>query len=65
MTDRELVEIAAEVLHKAKHAVAFTGAGISVASGIPPFGGKDGIWNKYDPIYLERAFFNKKPSNHG
>jgi NAD-dependent deacetylase len=61
MVDHELIGIAAEMLRKAKHAVAFTGAGISVASGIPPFRGKDGLWNKYDPIYLEIDFFHKKP----
>jgi NAD-dependent deacetylase len=61
MVENELIEIAAEMLRTAKHAVAFTGAGISVASGIPPFRGKDGLWNKYDPIYLEIGFFHKKP----
>ena len=32
-----------------KNAVAFTGAGMSVESGIAPFTGPGGIWSKYDP----------------
>lgn len=53
--------MAAQIIRKAKYTVAFTGAGISVASGIPPFRGKNGLWNKTDPIFLEIEFFNKKP----
>ena len=41
--------------------VAFTGAGISVESGIPPFRGNGGIWNTTHPIFMEIEFFNKKP----
>ena len=52
---------AAEIIRKAKYAVAFTGAGISVASGIPPFRGENGLWNTTDPIFLEIEFFRKKP----
>lgn len=52
---------AALLLRKAKYAVAFTGAGISVESGIPPFRGENGLWNTTDPIFLEIEFFQKKP----
>jgi NAD-dependent deacetylase len=38
---------AAEALLAARHAVALTGAGLSVESGIPPFRGPGGIWTKY------------------
>jgi NAD-dependent deacetylase len=60
MENAELIK-AAEIIRKAKYAVAFTGAGISVASGIPPFRGKNGLWNTTDPIFLEIEFFRKKP----
>jgi NAD-dependent deacetylase len=52
---------AAKIIRKAKYGVAFTGAGISVDSGIPPFRGEDGLWSSVDPIYLEIEFFRKKP----
>jgi NAD-dependent deacetylase len=38
---------AAELLGRARSAVALTGAGLSVESGIPPFRGPGGIWTKY------------------
>ena len=43
-------------LSESKKIVFFTGAGISAESGIPPFRGKDGIWNKLKPEEL--ANFN-------
>lgn len=60
MYSEQLIQ-AANLIRKAKYAVAFTGAGISVDSGIPPFRGKNGLWNKVDPIFLEIDYFNKKP----
>jgi NAD-dependent deacetylase len=38
-----------EAIKGSKSTVALTGAGISVASGIPPFRGEGGLWEKYDP----------------
>ena len=59
--DLQKIEQAAELIRKAKYTVAFTGAGISVPSGIPPFRGENGLWNTTDPIFLEIGFFRKKP----
>ena len=41
------IERAAGVLAAARHAVALTGAGLSVESGIPPFRGPGGLWTKH------------------
>jgi len=38
---------AAQILLRARHAVALTGAGLSVESGIPPFRGPGGLWTRY------------------
>ena len=56
----DLIERAAEILNTAKQAVALTGAGISVESGIPPFRGKGGLWEKLDPMKVAHidAFLN-------
>lgn len=61
MLDVAQIENAARLIRQAKYGVAFTGAGISVESGIPAFRGHDGLWNKVDPIYFEIDFFKKKP----
>ena len=53
------IEKAAEKIINSRHCVVFTGAGISVESGIPPFRGEGGLWNKYDPEVLELSFFKK------
>src|SRR4030042_239856 len=55
------IEKVAELIRNSKYAIAFTGAGISVESGIPPFRGDGGIWSSHHPIYLEIDFFRKKP----
>jgi len=36
------LEQAAGIIKNSRHTTAFTGAGISVESGVPPFRGKDG-----------------------
>lgn len=53
----ERLEIAAEWIRESHAAVAFTGAGISVESGIPSFRGSDGIWSRYDPSCLDIQYF--------
>ncbi len=44
--DAQLARVAEE-LCSARYVVAFTGAGMSVESGIPPFRGEGGLWTKY------------------
>lgn len=55
------IQTAADLIKKSKYAVGFTGAGISVESGIPPFTGAGGLWNKYDPKFIELDFFYSDP----
>lgn len=57
------IEKAANILIKARSVVALTGAGISVESGIPPFRGKGGLWEKIDPIkYAHIDAYDKNPA---
>ncbi|HAN17304.1 MAG: RNA polymerase subunit sigma [Bacteroidetes bacterium GWC2_33_15] len=55
------IDSAVELIINSKFAIAFTGAGISVESGIPPFRGKDGLWSKYDPNVLDLNNFFLNP----
>jgi NAD-dependent deacetylase len=48
--DETLLHRAAADIARARRTVALTGAGISVESGIPPFRGKGGLWEKIDPM---------------
>ncbi len=59
--EKEIIE-AAGLIANANHLVAFTGAGISVESGIPPFRGEGGIWSQYDPSILDIDFFSSNPN---
>ena len=47
--DGHLIKRAAEDILNSRKTIAFTGAGISVESGIPAFRGAQGLWEKYDP----------------
>ncbi|MBU0993624.1 MAG: NAD-dependent deacylase [Proteobacteria bacterium] len=47
--DNLIKQVSKEIL-RANKIVAMTGAGISVESGIPPFRGKGGLWEKFDPM---------------
>ena len=55
------IKEAAKRIRNSKRLVAFTGAGISVASGIPPFRGPDGLWSKYDPSCFDIDYFLAHP----
>ncbi|HTP59862.1 MAG TPA: Sir2 family NAD-dependent protein deacetylase [Spirochaetia bacterium] len=57
------ITAAAALIRSARHLTAFTGAGISVESGIPPFRGPGGLWNTYDPRMLELDAFLAHPEN--
>ncbi len=60
---KDLVKKAAKQLSTAKNVIALTGAGISIESGIPPFRGKGGIWEKIDPMeFAHIDAFIKNPA---
>ena len=50
-----------KIIKNASYLVVFTGAGISVESGIPPFTGVGGLWTKYDPKFIEINYFYNNP----
>ncbi len=54
---------AAALLREARHAIAFTGAGISTPSGIPDFQSKNtGLWQRFDPMEVASIrTFNHHP----
>ncbi len=56
-----LIKETAEIIKESKFTIAFTGAGISVESGIPPFRGEEGLWNKYNPEVLDLGFYMNNP----
>ena len=52
----DVYEQIAERIARSRYAIALTGAGISVESGIPDFRSAGGLWSKYDPLefaYIE------------
>jgi NAD-dependent deacetylase len=59
-SEQDIIKAAGWIVN-ARHLVAFTGAGISVESGIPPFRGEGGIWSRYDPSILEIDYFQRHP----
>jgi len=51
------IDSAARLLGAARHVTVFSGAGISVESGIPPFRGPGGLWSRVDPGFIEIDYF--------
>ena len=60
-TSQSLIRSAASLIRGARYLTAFTGAGVSVESGIPPFRGEGGLWSRYDPRMLELGYFLRYP----
>ncbi len=63
-TDR-LINQAVDLLKQSQQAVALTGAGISVPSGIPDFRSRgSGLWEKYDPMMVASLYaFKQNPQD--
>jgi len=47
--DNLIFQHAVKLIRQSNYLVVVTGAGISIASGIPPFRGNSGLWTQYDP----------------
>ena len=63
-TETALDQVAA-LLRTARSAIAFTGAGISVESGIPHFRGEGGLWTKFDPYKVAHIdTFRRDPAQY-
>jgi len=58
---QDRIKQATSLIRSAKYLTAFTGAGIGVESGIPPFRGPGGLWSQYDPRMLELDHFLAHP----
>jgi NAD-dependent deacetylase len=56
------IHSAVSLIRSARYLTAFTGAGISVESGIPPFRGPGGLWGKYDAETLQIDYFLRDPA---
>jgi NAD-dependent deacetylase len=55
-------ERSARLLKEARHAITFTGAGISTESNIPDFRGTQGLWKRFDPKMASRDYFLEDPN---
>lgn len=55
------IQQAAAAIEAADNVVAFTGAGVSTASGIPDFRSEGGLWDQYDPAEFHYQRFKRDP----
>ena len=55
------IQSAADVIAEKKNLLIFTGAGVSVESGIPPFRGAGGLWQQVNPDFFEIDHFMRHP----
>ena len=62
MVSESRIREAVSLLRNSRFTTAYTGAGISVESGIPPFRGDSGLWNRYDPKCLDIGYFFEEPT---
>ncbi len=59
--DMAALKEAADLIRSLGDILVFTGAGISVESGVPPFRGPDGLWETHDPSFIELRRFMREP----
>ena len=57
------IKSATKLLQNSKYTVVFTGAGMSVESGISPYRGKGGLWNTIDPKKSSYSYFLGHPAS--
>jgi len=58
----DLIKKGARLIQESKNVLIFSGAGLSVESGIPDFRSPGGLWEKYDPsdFYYDRLLSDEK-----
>lgn len=61
-TTDDLVDRGREIFDRASSSVAFTGAGVSTASGVPDFRSEGGLWDRFDPSEFTYERFQEDPA---
>ena len=60
--EEDPLEASARLIARARSITVFTGAGISVESGIPDFRSEGGLWQRFDPsVYCDYDVFRDRP----